>query len=144
MNWRWILMLSLLGVAMGVASVMGWMGGKELWLWIGIVLIAAVLLGYNVKTKLFKHGFFTAALWTVLNGLVVMILWDTYIENNPQTAAQFAQIPAGLNPRIFMLISVVFLALIWGAVLGLLAMLAGKLLAEKSEESYPEQKDIET
>jgi len=131
MNWRWILMLAALGVIMGIASTFGWTAGQELWLWIGLILIAAVLLGYNVKVKLFKHGFFTAALWTLLDGVIVFFMWDTYMANNPQAAEQYAKIPEGMDPRYFSLISIVFGALIWGAVLGLLTMLAGKLLAEK-------------
>ena len=147
MNWRWILMLSLLGVAMGVASVFGWTQGLELWLWIGIILVVAILLGYNVRAKLFMHGFLTAVVWSAVNGIVILSSWDTYMTHNPKTSESFAKVPEGMDPRWFMLIGIVIGALMWGVILGLLTMAAGKLLREKPQpESFPpiepEQHDV--
>ena len=131
MNWKMIFLLSGLGVLMGLAGVYGWMSGFEIWIWIGLMLIAGALLGNTVKTKHFWNGFLTAALWSVLAGIIEIALLDTYLANNPETAAKFENMSEGFSPALAFLISIPFGAAISGVVLGLLTLLFGKLLGEK-------------
>jgi hypothetical protein len=41
-NWKVIAPIGALGVAMGLASVFGLTSGIELWLWVGVWVVAAV------------------------------------------------------------------------------------------------------
>jgi NhaP-type Na+/H+ or K+/H+ antiporter len=132
MNWRWILMLATLGVLVSLASIMGWIP-SSMWLTAGLVLVVAALLGHNVKDKLFLHGFLTAVIWTLIGGALQFAFWDTFMANNPEVQEKMAKVPEGMNIRPFMAIGIVVGGAIWGAVLGLLTMLAGKLLGEKPQ-----------
>ncbi len=130
MNWKMIFLLAALGVLASVASLLGWLP-SSIWISIGLVVVIAALLGYTVKQKLFMHGFLTAIIWSLIGGALQFILWDTYIANNPDVAAKMAQVPEGMNPKTISMISLPFIAAISGVILGLLAMLFGKLLGEK-------------
>lgn len=132
MNWRWILMLAALGVLVGLLGVFGVLP-SSIWLSIGLVLIAAVGLGYNVKQKLFLHGFLTAVIWTLVGGVLQFLFWDTMVSNHPEIQEKLAQVPEGMNMQVLIAIGIVVNAAILGVVLGLLAMVGGKLLQEKPE-----------
>lgn len=145
MNWKMILSLAALGVLVSVVSLLGWLP-SSMWISIGLIVVIAVLLGYTVKQKLFMHGFWTAIIWTLIGGALQFILWDTYIANNPDVAAKLAEVPEGMNPKTISMISLPFIAAISGVILGLLAMLFGKLLGEKpapeaTESPLEEQHD---
>jgi hypothetical protein len=131
MNWRWILMLSVLGLLMAVASLLGWTSGMELWISIGVTLIAAVLLGYNLPAKHFQNGLMVAVFWGVISGALQYLFYDTFIANNPAAAEKLAQMPEGVDARTMMLVSIPISIIINGLILGLLALVAGKLLREK-------------
>jgi hypothetical protein len=130
MNWLWILTLAGLGVLMAALNIFG-VVPSSLWLSVGLALVAALGLGYNVKHKLFLHGFLTAVIWTLAGGAVQFLFWDTMIANHPEVQEKLAQVPEGMNMKVLMTFGIVVTGLAWGAVLGVLAMLAGKLLAEK-------------
>ncbi len=137
MNWKMIFSLVALGVLLAVASLLGWLP-SSMWISIGLVVIAAVLLGYQVKHKLFLHGFLTAVIWTLIGGALQFIFWDSFIANNPDVVEKMAKVPEGTDIRPWMAIGIVLGAAIYGVILGLLAMLFGKLLGEEKKETSPE------
>jgi hypothetical protein len=137
MNWRWILMLAGLGVLVSIAGIAGWIPAGGYWIPIGLILIFAVLLGYNVRQKHFMHGFLTAVIWTLIGGLLQFMFWDTFIANNPEVAEKMAQVPEGMDMRPWMWVGIVFGAAIYGVILGLLTLLMGKLLREKETPAPP-------
>ena len=133
MNWKMISLFSGLGVLMGLGSVMGWLKGMELWIWIGLMLITGVVLGHTVSHKPFLHGFLTAVIWSVVNTLIQLAFLDTYLMNNPEAAAKFEQLPSGFSPHVAFLVSLPFSAGISGVIVGALAHFSGKFLGEKKE-----------
>ena len=136
MNWRWILMLAALGVVVSAAGLFGWFP-SSIWVSVGLLLVCAVLLGYNVKQKHFMNGFWTGVIWSVVGGILTILFWDTYLANNPSVAEKMSQVPEGFDPRMFSIIGIVIGAAINGVLLGLLTLLAGKLLNEKETPAPP-------
>lgn len=132
MNWNLILSLSCLGVAMGIASVLGWTGGLELYLWLGIYLFCAVWIARRSARRRFLHGFMTGLIAGGLASLVQSLLFSTYIAHNPQVAQNFKQIPGGIPPRLFFLVLAPVVGAVSGVGVGLLAWIAGKTIRERS------------
>ena len=130
MNWKMILSLAGLGVLLAIATIFGWLPSTY-WTAIGLIVVIAALLGYTVKQKLFMHGFWTAVIWSLIGGALQFVFWDQYIANNPDVAEKVSKVPEGTDIRPWMAIGIVFGAAIYGVILGLLAMLFGKLLGEK-------------
>ena len=132
MNWKMILSLAGLGVLLAIATIFGWLPSTY-WTAIGLIVVIAALLGYTVKQKLFMHGFWTAVIWSLIGGAIQFLFWDQYMANNPDVAEKMSQVPEGMDMKPIMAIGTVVSAAIYGVILGLLAMLFGRLLGEKKE-----------
>lgn len=126
MNWHLILMLSLLGVVMGFASVFGYIGDLEVVLWLMIAVFAAVWLALRERKKLFLQGFFVGLLAGLASQIVPVILFPIYLRNNPSFVEDFSEAP--INARLFMLLMAPVYGLISGLVLGGLTWLARKVV----------------
>ena len=131
MNWKLILSLSCLGGAMGVASVLGLTTGMELYLWIVIAATVAVIVARTVARRQFLHGFWIGIIGGAVSPLIQVGLWATYVQNNPELAIEFEQVPAGFDPKIFLLAATPLISALSGIVQGALAWVAGKMLGEK-------------
>jgi hypothetical protein len=131
MNWKLILTLALSGAAMGLASVFGLTHGIELYLWVVIALAVAVFVARKVRRRQFLHGFWIGLIGGAISPLIQVVMWSTYINNNPELAQEFAQVPAGFDPRTFVLAASPLIAAFSGVVLGALTWTAGKMLGEK-------------
>jgi hypothetical protein len=133
MNWRLVLLLSLLGVAMTVPAVMGvFTETMELTAWVIIAVAAALLLAAR-GAGTFGNGFMAGLLMGLWQHLLVFVLWDMYIAANPEFAATLAEDNPfkGMDPRLGMLIAGPVIALAYGLILGLLTWLAGRMLHHK-------------
>jgi hypothetical protein len=133
MNWSLILILAAIGVILSALIVFGILPAT-IWLSLGFVLIAAVVIGHQVSHKIFLHGFLTAVIWSVIGGALQFIFWDKFMANNPQVQAKMAQVPEGMDIRPWMAGGMVVGAVAYGAILGGLAMLFAKLLGEEKKE----------
>lgn len=131
MNWKLILSLACLGGAMGVASVFGLTTGLELYLWIVIAATVAVIVARKVARRQFLHGFWIGIIGGAMSPLIQVALWATYIRNNPDLAIEFEQVPAGFDPKLFLLAAAPLISALSGIVQGALAWAAGKMLGEK-------------
>lgn len=133
MNWRLILLLSLFGVAMAVASLFGLTRGIEPLLWLLIFIFYAWCVAKKATGKYFLHGF----LASVLNGIWISIVhaafYSLYIRNNPEMLQSFSKLPPGLSPRLMMLIIGPLVGAFFGVVAGLLAFVAAKILKRNSD-----------
>lgn len=119
MNWKLIITLSGIGLAMGVASVLGFTRGVEGFLWLALAIFCAIWITAKVSTKHFLHGFWVGLIAGVVSPLTQFIFFPTYLANNPESAGAFNQIPAGLNARYFVLVTAPFIGVISGIVLGI-------------------------
>lgn len=131
MNWKLILALAVSGAAMGVASVFGLTQGIELYLWIVIALVVAVIVARKVRHRQFLNGFWVGIIGGAASPLIQVALWTTYINYNPELAREFEQVPAAFDPRTFVLAASPLIAAFSGVVQGALAWTAGKMLGEK-------------
>lgn len=128
MNWKLIFSLSLFGVAMGFASLTGWTQGIEWLLWLLIYLVSAWFIAQKAPAKHFLHGFVVGLLNGIVHAIIQAAFFDTYLASNAQVAEQFGNIPGGLPPLLFVLLSGPFIGVISGGILGLFAVIMMKLI----------------
>ena len=128
MNWKLIVSLSGFGLAMGIASVLGFTRGVEGVLWLIIGLVCAVWIARTTLAKQFLHGFMVGLIGGAIAPLIQVIFFSAYLSNNPETTEQFAQVPVGLSVRSFILVMTPIIGILSGVVLGLLAWAVSKII----------------
>jgi hypothetical protein len=126
MNWKIILLLSLFGVVMGIASLFGISQGVEWILWIIIAFASAFILSVNVTNKFFAHALFIGLLDGIYPSVIQLAFFDTYILNNPQLLEGFQQLPATVEPRLFVLVIGPFIGIVYGLFIGLITRIIEK------------------
>ena len=128
MNWKLIFSLTLFGVAMGIAPILGFVPPAFEWLfWLVIALFCAWWIAKKAAAKLFLHGFMVGLIDGLVAPIITAIFFSPYMANNPSYAEQAKQIPGGLDPRTFSLILAPVIGVVYGMVLGFFAWLAGKI-----------------
>ena len=128
MNWKLIFALSLFGLAMAVASLFG-LGILEPLLWLLIFIICAGLIAKRAPGKYFLHGFLVSLVNSVWITAIHAAFFTTFVKNNPQMV-QGA--PAGINPRILMIVMGPIVGAVLGLVAGLFAFIASKIIRKRS------------
>ncbi len=124
MNWKLIFSLSVFGLAMGIASVLGFVPANFGWpLLLVIAVVCAAVLAKKVRAKLFFHGFMTGLINGLIIGILETVFSSSYQANNPNYAGQIGQMPGGMYPFF----SVLYLAVEYGLVMSLFAWIAGKV-----------------
>ena len=121
-------MLSVAGVVMGFASVMGWTQHREGVLWLVIAIASAFVIAREAPGKYFVHGLWTGLLAGMASALIQCAMYGTYLANNPATATQVQAMPPNWNPRVMLLIFAPILGLANGVVIGLLSWLGARML----------------
>ena len=135
MNWKLIFTLSLFGVAMAVASVFGLTRKIEPLLWLVIFVACAIFIARYCVAKYFLHGFLLSLIDGIWISLIHAAFFSTFIKNNPEMAAAFQNLPAGISLRVLNLIIGPIDGAIFGVVLGLFAWIAAKLLRKKAAQT---------
>ncbi|HYE03411.1 MAG TPA: hypothetical protein VD963_09275 [Phycisphaerales bacterium] len=136
MNWPLVALLSLAGVMMGLLSVRGHTRGIEPYLWAVLAIFAAIVIARTAGGRPFLHGLATGAAWGLLNGAVAAALFPIYRRHNPEVMARIAGSgvqpggPADDSSRWMFLLGALPIGLGTGLVLGLLALLAGRVIRE--------------
>jgi hypothetical protein len=127
MNWKLIFLLSLFGVAMGLASLFGFTRGIEPFLWLLIFILYAWWIAKHCRRRYFQHGF----LVSVLNGIWISIIhasfYSLYIRNNPEMLEGLSRLPPGISPRVLMLIIGPVVGALFGVIAGLFAFVGAKI-----------------
>lgn len=131
MNWMLILLLAVAGLGLGALGIFGLTEGKEWWVMAIEVLLFALILALKAPGKFFKHGFLTSLISSIASSIMMFLLYDTYVANNPEYAAKIAEVPESLNMRVTMLIGGPISGAISGLVLGGLTVLLAKFLRDK-------------
>ncbi len=117
---------------MGVLSVLGLTRGVEGWLWLALCIFCAGWMGTQLAERRFLHGFLTGLISGAVAPVIQALFFSTYVANNPEFSQAAAQLPPGISPRIITVVAIPLGGLLSGVVLGLLTMLAGRLLYRKS------------
>jgi hypothetical protein len=125
MNWRLVALLSLYGVIMGIASVLGHASGKEALWWLVAAVVCAGIIAWREPARAFRHGFVVGTLGGMATPFIQALFFSTYREHNPQIVADLEHLPLGLGAPTFILLLSPATAAVNGVVLGLLSWIAG-------------------
>ncbi len=128
MNWKLVLQLSLFGLAMSIATVFWVSSTIEPLFWLAIFIVSAYAIARKCATRHFLHGFLVSLANCVWITTMHIILYKTYLANHPQEAAMIVNMPSPDSPRLMMLLTGPIIGIISGLILGLFALIAGKLV----------------
>jgi hypothetical protein len=117
MNWPIIFLLSAFGLIMGWLGIKGYTQKIEPWLWLCLAIFTVLVLSKNVNDKLFIHGLYTGVSWGVLNGVLQVVFFQTYLTNNPLLIPDFDKITY-MPAKYFPLLTGPIAGLIIGGVIG--------------------------
>jgi hypothetical protein len=126
MDWKVIIILSAIGLIMGLLSVKGFTQKLEPFLWLLFGIATSLVLSKNIDHKTFLHGLLIGLAWGIINGLTQSVFFDTYITNNP-SMQQNLQKTTFVQPRYFVLMTAPIVGLVTGLVLGGLSLLLKKV-----------------
>ncbi len=126
MDWKLIIILSVIGLIMGLLSVKGFTQKLEPFLWLLFGIATSLVLSKNIDNKTFLHGLLIGLAWGIINGLTRSVFFDVYLANNPQFQQNF-QKKTFIQPRYLGLVSGPIIGLITGLVLGGLSLLFKKI-----------------
>ena len=135
MNWKLIFQLSMFGLAMGIATVFVIPSMIEPAFWLVIFLACAYLIARNCSSLRFLHGLLLGLVNSVWITGAHVLLFDSYIARHAQEEAMMKSMPMPGSPRLMMLLTGPIVGLISGVVLGLFALIAGKLVKSSAEPS---------
>ena len=126
MNWKLIFLLSMFGLAMGVATVFVIPSKIEPVFWLVILCICAYIIAKQAPDQPFVHGLLVGILNSVWITAAHVLLFDTYIANHAREAEAMQSVP--LSPRLMMVVTGPIVGVLSGLVLGLVALLVRKLV----------------
>lgn len=132
MNWKLIFLLSLFGLAMGIATVFVIPSKIEPAFWLVIFVICAYLIAKRCASKHFLHGLLLGLANSVWITAAHVIFYDAYIAGHAQEAAMMQNPQLPFPPRAMMAVVGPVVGLLSGIILGALAFLAGKLVKHTS------------
>jgi hypothetical protein len=136
MNWKLIFQLSLFGLAMGVATVFLIPSKIEPAFWLVIFLICAYVIAKRTASMHFLHGLLLGLANSVWITSAHVLLFDSYIAHHAQEAAMMQSMALPASPRVVMAVTGPIVGLISGVIIGLFAVVAGKLVRNPSTPPY--------
>ena len=135
LDWVLIKKLSLLGVAVGVATVWGWVGSHVGLAWLLAALICAAAIGRHAPQAHFLHGLATGVYASLAAQMLQVIFFPVYMAHNLAHTADFNQLPIDFPPRLFIVILAPFIAAASGMVLGGMSWAAARYFARSKQET---------
>ena len=132
MNWKLVFQLSLLGLAMGLATVFLIPSTVEPLLWLVIFGISAYLIAARTSGKRFQHGLSAGianSIWVTASHI---LLFHRYLASHPREAAMMGTMPLPDSPRWMMALVGPVIGVVSGAIIGLLAIVAAKVIGPRS------------
>jgi len=138
-NWKWIGILALVSAVTTLITIFGLVpeGVVQYVISFAISIAFAFVLARNTASKFFLNGLVLGVVAGVAATLVQMMFFNTMLENNPEMAKRFEQMPANMNPvaamAMFAPIGIAFSALIMGLFTWVIAMLLGKGSRRRTE-----------
>lgn len=127
MNWKLIFLLSLFGLAMGLATVFWIPQQIEPLFWLAIFLICAWIIACSTTPPVLTGVFLGIAnsIWITACHL---LLFNAYVANHSQEAAMMRSMPAGISPTVLMSVTGPIVGLISGLIIGIFAFVAAKFV----------------
>lgn len=124
MSWKLIVLLSLFGLAMAVATVFVVPSNVEPLLWLPILVLCAYLIARHAPSKPFLHGLVLGVANSVWVTAVHVLWFETYLAHHPSEAAMMKSTPMPVSPRLLMACVGPIVGVVSGIVIGLLAVAA--------------------
>jgi len=125
-NWGLIFQLSLFGLAMAIATVFVIPSTIEPLFWLAIFVVCAYVIAKRCESRHFLHGLFVSLANCVWITSAHVLLFDAYIAHHQREAQMMSQMP--FSPRAMMLITGPIVGVVSGLVLGLLSLIAARVL----------------
>jgi len=125
MNWKLIFLLSLFGLAMGVATVFVVPPSIEPACWLVVFVICAVIIARAGVPRPFVHGLLVSVVNSVWIIAAHEVLLDRYLAGHPQEASMPT---GGIPQRVAMVLFGLAIGVVSGLVLGLFAWIVSRLL----------------
>jgi len=137
MNWKLIVQLSLFGLAMGIATVFVIPSNVEPLAWLALFVICAYLIARRCSGKYFLHGLLLGIANSVWVTAAHVLLFDSYLAHHAKEAAMMKSMPVTIAPRLMMALVGPVVGVCSGLVIGLFAVIAGKLASSRPRASAP-------
>ncbi len=131
MNWKVIMYLSPLGVAVGFAGIYGLSGDPRVVMWLGTSLICGVVVIRHAGRDYFVHSLLACILIGLLAGLTRAAMIDTYLLHNIQMEDVYGSMPKTVQPRLVAIMMGLYFGAVAGALSGSLSVAVGKLMGKK-------------
>src|SRR5262245_21820593 len=131
MNWKTIGELSLLGLVMGIGTVFVIPSSIEPLFWLAIFVVSAYVIARRCPDRPFVHGLLLGLANCVWVTGAHVLFFHQYMVNHPQEAAMMSSMPMPDSPRLMMMLVGPVIGAVSGAVIGLLAVVAGRLLGRR-------------
>jgi hypothetical protein len=131
MNKKLIFLLSLFGLAMGIATILFIPASIEPGFWLIIFLFCAYIISQKAPGQYFLHGFLVSLVNCVWITTLHLLFMHAYLANHPQEAAMLVTSPLPKHPRLMMLIGGFVVGIISGLILGSFSWLASLILKRK-------------
>lgn len=128
MDWKLIFGLSLFGLAMAIGTVFVIPSNVEPIFWLAIFLVCAFLIARKRPDRHFLHGLLVGIVNSIWITTAHIIFFSQYIANHPKEAAMMGSMPLPDSPRLMMACVGPIVGIISGAIIGLLAYVAAKLV----------------
>ena len=128
MNWKLIFLLSLFGLAMGIATVFVIPSKIEPLFWLVILLISAYLIAKFCSGRFFLHGLLVSIANSIWITACHVLLFDQYVANHAREAAMMTSGRMPLSPRVMMAVTGPVIGVVSGLILGLFAFIASKMV----------------
>ena len=136
MNWKLIFQLSLFGLAMAIATVFVIPSMIEPAFWLVIFLICAYLIAKRSPGMHFVHGLLVGLANSVWITSAHILFFDAYVARHAQEAAMMQNSPLHVSPRLMMAITGPVVGLLSGVILGVFALVAGRLVKTPRVSDY--------
>ena len=127
MNWKAIFSLSMFGLAMGIGTVFFISPKIEPALWLVIFIVCAYVIAKQCASKHFLHGLLLGVLNSVWITASHIVFFERYMSVHPREAAMSASMS---SPKVMMALVGPVIGLVSGAVIGILAVIARRVLRQ--------------
>lgn len=134
MNWKTIHFLSFLGLAMALATVTFLPGTIEPFIWPIVLVISAYILAKNVSQKLLLHGLVLGMYNCAFVTGIHLLFRDEYVNLNPKMGAFLEKPIIENHPGLSMLLTGVFIGIVSGLIIGILATIIRKNILNKQKK----------
>jgi ABC-type methionine transport system permease subunit len=125
MNWKLIGSLSLFGVTMGLGLVFFIPTSIEPMLWLAIFVFSAFVIARNCSKRRFLHGLLVGLLDSLLKTTTHLLFLSAYLARHEQEISMIRKMTTAITPVQLIVLTSPIWGLIYGTVIGLLALLAG-------------------